>query len=144
MVLHVTFIRHSALKRPPGLEDNHVRDPPLSPKGIKLCADVARERFDGLETLDLIIVSPMLRTLQTASLALRKHIDAGALVWVNSDCAERMSSVRDLEHIGVLRVAWCVLHVAHATCLLHAACLRSATRSVRCGRPRRARSVPHR
>ncbi|ETI22944.1 hypothetical protein G647_04738 [Cladophialophora carrionii CBS 160.54] len=71
--------------------DPSIPDPELSSLGIEQCAalrDSLKERFPKTADVGLIVVSPMRRTLQTASIALDWLISEGVKVEVDADWQE--------------------------------------------------------
>jgi broad specificity phosphatase PhoE len=72
-------------------KDHTLRDPELSDLGVQQCAALRsslRTEWPNLAKVDLIVVSPMRRTLQTATLALDWLIAEGVKVEVDADWQE--------------------------------------------------------
>lgn len=65
-------------------------DAPLTPKGKEQCAGLARQIDSEGVDVDLIVVSPLTRTLQTAQLSFGTTHPMAP--WVaNEDCRERIA-----------------------------------------------------
>ena len=64
----------------PMLQDYSLRDPPLSQLGIQQCQELQehlQKNLDIAQKVELIVISPMRRTLQTAQLSLGWLLDQG-------------------------------------------------------------------
>ncbi|KIW71703.1 hypothetical protein PV04_03838 [Phialophora macrospora] len=71
--------------------DPTLRDPELSSLGLQQCAtlrDKLKEKFSKTGEVELVVVSPMRRTLQTASIALDWLISEGVKVEIDADWQE--------------------------------------------------------
>lgn len=68
-------------------QDYSIPDPPLSVLGFKQCEELGAQLqdFDLAQRIELIIVSPMRRTLQTAEASLRWLIDRGIPVQLRGE-----------------------------------------------------------
>ena len=72
-------------------KDHTLRDPELSPLGVRQCTalrESLKKELPNLPAVELILVSPMQRTLQTASIALDWLIAEGVRVEADADWQE--------------------------------------------------------
>ncbi|MCJ1389736.1 hypothetical protein MMC18_002593 [Xylographa bjoerkii] len=80
------------------MNEYHIPDPPLSELGVSQCAALQNHLQQNLELaqrIELIVVSPMRRTLQTAQIALRWLITRGVPVLPSADWQENSDSPCD-------------------------------------------------
>ncbi|KAM4065928.1 histidine phosphatase superfamily (branch 1) domain-containing protein [Hirsutella rhossiliensis] len=90
----IVLIRHAE-----ALHNNYsIPDPPLTDLGIEQCAALRanlKERFESAPGSVAVIVSPMLRTLQTATLALDWLIRRGVVFEASADWQENSTKPCD-------------------------------------------------
>ncbi|KHN98664.1 Histidine phosphatase superfamily, clade-1 [Metarhizium album ARSEF 1941] len=90
--------------------DNNLPDPKLTPLGESQCLTLReslRQRFDAVPAQDVaVVVSPMVRTLQTASLALDWLAAKGVVFEANANWQEVSSDPCDVGTPLALHPAW--------------------------------------
>ncbi|KAI9845108.1 MAG: hypothetical protein M1837_005112 [Sclerophora amabilis] len=75
-VIH--FVRHAQGYHNVAIANHAMHDPALTPLGEKQCRDL-RSSFPYMDSVDLVVASPLRRTLNTALLSFQPHIEKKGL-----------------------------------------------------------------
>jgi len=90
----ITLIRHGQAHHNVGLK-HHLPDPCLTPLGEAQCDELSKE-FPSEPPVDLIVSSPLKRTIQTTLLGFKKQVESGVKIELLAEIQETTGKPCDI------------------------------------------------